>query len=130
VIIITILKNSATTVKAFLTQKEESFHENVHLKVIATQNRAKKRRSSERTATRKKGKSLRVIDHRCQTNVPYISSDHEGSVDEFHFPNLYPFAIEQNRIDHAVSAQTGELMSSESVRDYLARISYFLGVSL
>jgi hypothetical protein len=43
VIIITILKNSATTVKAFLTQKEESFHENVHLKVTATQNRAKKK---------------------------------------------------------------------------------------
>ena len=36
---------------------------------------------------------LRVVDHRCQTNVPYISSDHEGSVNEFHLPNLNPFAI-------------------------------------
>jgi hypothetical protein len=72
---------------------------------------------------------LRIVDHRCQTNVPYISSDHEDSVNEFHLPNLNPFAIKQNRFDHAVSAQTGELMSSESVCNYLARMSNFLGVS-
>jgi hypothetical protein len=59
VIIITILKNSATTVKAFLTEKEESFHEDEHLKATATQNRAKKRRSSQRTATRKRRKKLK-----------------------------------------------------------------------
>jgi hypothetical protein len=132
VIIITIVKNSATTVKAFLTQKEESFHQTVQLKATVVEIRSKKRRSSERTAPRKKGniRVSRVVDHRCQTNVPYISSNRKGSVNEFHFPNLYPFAIEQNRLDHAVSAQTGELMSSESVCDSLARMSYFLGVSL
>jgi hypothetical protein len=73
---------------------------------------------------------LRVVDHRCQTNVPYISSDHEGAVNQFHLPNLNPFTIKQNRLDHAVSAQTGELMSSESVCNYLARMSYFFGASL
>jgi hypothetical protein len=73
---------------------------------------------------------LRVVDHRCQTNVPHISSDHEGAVNEFHLPNLNPFAIKQNRLDLAVSAQTGELMSSESVCNYLARMSHFFGASL
>jgi hypothetical protein len=43
VIIITILKNSATTVKAFLTKKEESFHGTVQLKATVLQNRSKKK---------------------------------------------------------------------------------------
>jgi hypothetical protein len=43
VIIITILRNSATTVKAFLTQKEESFHRAVKLKPTAIQGRSKKK---------------------------------------------------------------------------------------
>jgi hypothetical protein len=134
VIIITILRNSATTVKAFLTEKEESFHQIVHLKATAAQNRSKKkavlRKDRPQKERRKLNQNLRVIDHRCQTNVPYISSYHEGSVNEFYFPNLYPFAIEQNRLYHPVSAQTGELMRSESVCNYFARMSYFRGVSL
>jgi hypothetical protein len=59
VIIITILKNSATTVKAFLTQKEESFHENVHLKVTATQNRAKKKAVLRKDRHQKERKKLK-----------------------------------------------------------------------
>jgi hypothetical protein len=43
VIIITILKNSATTVKAFLTQKEESFQGTLQLNAIAVQKRSKKK---------------------------------------------------------------------------------------
>jgi len=43
VIIITILKNSATTVKAFLTKKEKSFHGTVQLKATVLQNRSKKK---------------------------------------------------------------------------------------
>jgi hypothetical protein len=42
VIIITILRNSATPVKAFLTQKEESFHRAVKFKVVAVETGQKK----------------------------------------------------------------------------------------
>jgi hypothetical protein len=42
VIIITILKNSATTVKAFLTQKEESFHKTAQMKATGALKRSKK----------------------------------------------------------------------------------------
>ncbi|MGW8221955.1 MAG: hypothetical protein ACWGP1_07390 [Syntrophobacteria bacterium] len=42
VIIITILKNSATTVKAFLTQKEESFQGTLQLKAITAKKGQKK----------------------------------------------------------------------------------------
>jgi hypothetical protein len=42
VIIITILKNSATTVKAFLTQKEECFYGTVQLKATGASKRSKK----------------------------------------------------------------------------------------
>jgi hypothetical protein len=48
VIIITILKNSATTVKAFLTQKEKSFQRTLQLNAIPVQKRSKKRRSLDK----------------------------------------------------------------------------------
>jgi hypothetical protein len=43
VIIITIVKNSATTVKAFLTQKEKSFQRTLQLNAMAVQKRSKKK---------------------------------------------------------------------------------------
>jgi hypothetical protein len=59
VIIITILKNSATTVKAFLTQKEEFFQGTVQLKATAALDRSKKKAVLRKDRPQKERKKLK-----------------------------------------------------------------------
>jgi hypothetical protein len=81
VIIITILKNSATAVKAFLTQKEESFHGTVQLKATGAPKRSKKGEVVVACSRRQPGKHFRAqLDIKIYSFVHVLAWRKEQSV--------------------------------------------------